>query len=100
VDVLDERGGLPLEVERVLPLEGDRLCGLFRDDVVPDRTDPDLVGDALHVLLGEVVVADPVVHPGLDRLAGAVDRLVEQIVEHHAGTRRVDIFPSGRLTYE
>ena len=86
VDVLDVRRGLGLEVERAVPLEGDALGGLFGDDVVPDRADPDLVGDPFDVRLVEVVVTHAVVESILDFFTCAGDRLVEQVVQIDTGS--------------
>gem|GEM_PF-6655684 len=85
VDVLDVGSGLGLEIQRAVPLEGDPFRGLFGDDVVAHRTDPDLMGDTFDILVVEVVVTNTVAEAVLDLLAGAVDSLVQQVVQHDAG---------------
>ena len=51
VDVLNVGRRLGLEVKRSVPFEGDAFRRLFRNDVLPDRADTDLMGDALDVVV-------------------------------------------------
>src|SRR5207249_8684877 len=73
--ILEERGGIALEAERLLPAERDRLLRLDADDVVPDRRHPDRLGDLPFLGFREILAALR------DLRIRAVDRFVDQAGE-------------------
>jgi hypothetical protein len=80
VDVLNVWGRLCLEVQRLLPVEGNRFRRLFGDDIIAYRTNTDLVGDSLDIGVTQLIVPDPVAQSGLDFISGPRDCLVKKIV--------------------
>src|SRR5437867_5089748 len=75
MSVLEERRGVALEAQGLLPTERDRLLRLDADDVVPDRRHADRLGDLPFLHLREILAALG------DLRVRAVDRFVDQVVE-------------------
>jgi len=75
VRVLEERRGVALEVERLLPPEHNRFLRLHADDVVPDRADANRLRDLPLLCLREVVP------PFRDLRVCTLYRFVDQVVQ-------------------
>src|SRR3989449_221850 len=92
VGVLEERRGVALEAQSLLPTERDRLLRLDANDVVADRRHPDRLGDLPFPRLREILAALR------DLRIRAIDRFIDQIIEvdhasfarRHPALRQVD----------
>src|SRR5438477_308679 len=73
VGILQEGGGVPFEIQGVLPPERDRFLRLNADDVVAEGAQADCLGDRPPSWLGEVCPASR------DLREGALDRFVDEV---------------------
>ena len=78
--VLEERRGVALEVQRLLPPEHDRFLRLHADDVVPDRADADRLRNLPLLRLRKVL---PTFR---DLRVRALNRFIDQVVEVDAAS--------------